>query len=105
MRSAEPRATPPLERANTVSLASLATPELLTLSEHKLRRGSTDSRLISRDERIERLREGVRTMFREHVPEAETCKPSLWKNLPARLRPAGRIATSLRRGIKGSGLY
>ena len=48
-------------------------------------RGNTDTILNQSDERIDRLREGLRTMFREHVPtepparKSEGKHPSFWR--------------------------
>ena len=65
-------------------------PNQALYATRKLVRGRTDSSLMSSEERIDRLREGLRTMFREHVHEEQQArKPSLWSRVPARLRPSG----------------
>ena len=54
--------------------------DLQAAAAKKMLRGNTDTILNQSDERIDRLREGLRTMFREHVPPQQQRKqPSFWR--------------------------
>lgn len=55
--------------------------EAAAVARRTVMRGNTDTILNQSDERIDRLREGLRTMFREHVPPQPPARkpPSFWR--------------------------
>ena len=58
------------------SAAADAEQEAAAVDRKAVTRGNTDTILNQSDERIDRLREGLRTMFREHVPTEPPARKS-----------------------------
>ena len=75
--------------------------EAAAVARRPVMRGNTDTILNQSDERIDRLREGLRTMFREHVPPQPPRKPpSFWRGRSAPTIGGATSALSLARAGK-----